>query len=316
MEGAAWTRVGGALLALIGVGLLLAPDLVGYAAAGAWILFVLLPTYCSRKMTRAVAKGDLRRARLYAIAAEVLHPFEDYRRERLALASVIAGNNDPLASLLIERANAIVNTRDRAAASSIMRSTKITKMLIAVNVGCFLLSIVLGGLKSEADVARIGALIPYLVAQGEYWRIVTANFLHFDPIHLTMNMLGLWILGPAIETHLGKSRFLAAYLISGFGSLGVVVLLTRYGFLEEAILLGASGSIMGLVGTTGAIVYRAWRRSPSPRTKQQLNSIILIVVLQSLFDITTPQVSFSAHFGGVVIGFMVGYILDLREPKR
>jgi rhomboid protease GluP len=135
-------------------------------------------------------------------------------------------------------------------------------------------------------------------------------FLHGGLMHLGMNMLGLWILGPFVEEFFGSVKFILAYLLFGAGSSLFVVLLTEYGFLENSYLVGASGAVLGLIGSTAAILIDATLRKIGS-AKEQLRSIAVILVIQATFDLTTPQVSFHAHFGGVLAGFLLtgGYLL-------
>ena len=79
----------------------------------------------------------------------------------------------------------------------------------------------------------------------------------------------------------------------------------RWGWMREEVLVGASGAIMGLVGATGALLALGWRRERSRLAVRRLRGIVLVVVLQTAFDLTTPQVSFAAHAAGLLIGFLL-----------
>src|SRR3954468_22245088 len=88
------------------------------------------------------------------------------------------------------------------------------------------------------------------VAHGDWWRLITAAFLHYGPIHLGLNMLALWWLGAPVEMALGRARFLAIYLVSGLaGSAGALVL------SPHSVTVGASGAIFGLLGA-GLVLER------------------------------------------------------------
>jgi rhomboid protease GluP len=165
----------------------------------------------------------------------------------------------------------------------------------------------------------LGALFPpdvYL--RGEYSRLVAPLFLHANATHLFTNMIGLLILGPFVERQLGRFPFLILYFGSGAFSLLAVVLLSYHGVLSPRLLIGASGAVMGLVGGTVAIFLSLWRRFRHGETIQQAKSAALIVVLQLIFDISTPQVSLTAHlsgaFGGLILGLVL--LLFLSRSKR
>jgi rhomboid protease GluP len=151
---------------------------------------------------------------------------------------------------------------------------------------------------------RLGALDPFSVLiNGEYWRLFTALFLHYDAVHLLFNLFALYVLGPSLERAIGTLRFGLCYLISGVGSTAGVVVLTRLLFVHPAELVGASGCIMGIVGAWAGFLLR---HRHTPRAKERLRNILLIVAIQTAFDLSTPQVSMAAHVCGLVTGFLVG----------
>ena len=177
--------------------------------------------------------------------------------------------------------------------------------LIGLNLLFFALEIVLGGSENLETLYRLGALVPEEVWLGQWWRLFSANFLHFGWLHLLTNMLGLYFLGPFVEFNLGKGRYLLAYLINGMGSMLVLSLLAP----PNQILVGASAAIMGLMGAIGAILFRGWRQEKSPIAAKRLRFIILIIGLQFIFDITTPKVSFLSHLLGLIWGLFTGSLL-------
>src|SRR6266550_1294562 len=88
-----------------------------------------------------------------------------------------------------------------------------------------------------------GALFGPLVGNGDWWRLITAAFLHYGPIHLGFNMFFLYWIGTPVEQYLGRGRFLAVYLVSGLaGSAGALVL------SPTSVTVGASGAIFGILG--------------------------------------------------------------------
>jgi rhomboid protease GluP len=164
-----------------------------------------------------------------------------------------------------------------------------------------------GSMRRGNPVNELCAVLPDNVKDGEWWRVLTATFLHFGSLHLVMNMAALLILGPYLEFVVGRLRFIIVYLVAGIGSMALVVVATPIG--ADHIVLGASGSIMGVVGATAAVYLRGWRRDRAAAAHRRLWMIITIVLFQTVFDIVTPQVSFLAHFGGACIGFLMGSLL-------
>jgi rhomboid protease GluP len=182
-------------------------------------------------------------------------------------------------------------------------------ILIVMNVLAFLLEISAGGWNDPDVLHRMGALEPYAVVNGEYWRLLTALFLHGGFLHLGFNLFALYVLGPPLEQAIGTMRFAACYLISGLGSSVGVVALTTLGFIQATQVIGASGCIMGVVGAWAGFLLR---HRHAPLAKQRLANIGLIVAIQIAFDLSTPQVSMAAHMCGLAAGFLLGLILAPR----
>jgi len=114
----------------------------------------------------------------------------------------------------------------RVGASLSRRGPYITQALIGINVGVFLLQLLMGGQVNGTDnwIYEHGVLVSSAidssgqvvgVAEGEWWRLITAAFLHYGPLHLGMNMIVLWFIGPALEDYFGHGRYALLYLVSG-----------------------------------------------------------------------------------------------------
>jgi rhomboid protease GluP len=131
-------------------------------------------------------------------------------------------------------------------------------------------------------------------------------------VHLAFNMFALLVLGPPLERQIGAIAFAVCYLLSGLGSSISVVLLAKLRFLPPLELVGASGCVMGIVGAWGGFLLR---NRDAPHAVQRLRNVIVIVLMQIAFDFMTPNVSMSAHLGGLVTGFLLGLALG-RQPVR
>ena len=183
--------------------------------------------------------------------------------------------------------------------------------LIIVNVAVFVLELLAGGSTNPVTLHRLGELdTSSVIFRHQYWRLLTALFLHYGPIHIFFNLFALLLLGPALERQIGAVLFALCYLLSGIGSSIVVVLLTRLRLHEPVQLVGASGCIMGVVGTwTGFLL----RHRHAPLARKRLRDIIVIVLLQIAFDFVTREVSSSAHLGGLLIGFLLGLLVPAKS---
>jgi rhomboid protease GluP len=182
-----------------------------------------------------------------------------------------------------------------------------------VNALVFLFEISVGYRNDPRILHRFGALEPNaVVAQGEYWRLFTALFLHGGFLHLAFNLFALYVIGPPLERSIGTIRFLACYLISGVASSAGVVALNEVGLVRAAEVIGASGCIMGVVGAWAGFLLR---HHHAPFAKQGLANIALIVVIQIAFDLSTPEISMPSHVCGLVAGFFLGLILAPKTAR-
>jgi membrane associated rhomboid family serine protease len=183
--------------------------------------------------------------------------------------------------------------------------------LIIINVAAFILELLAGGSTNPVTLHRLGELDTHsVIFRHQYWRLLTALFLHYGPIHIFFNLFALLLLGPALERQIGGFLFAVCYLVSGIGSSIAVVLLTKLRLLEPVQLVGASGCVMGVVGTWAGFLLR---HRHAPLARQRLRNIFVIVLLQLAFDLVTPRVSMSAHLGGLVGGFLLGLLVPVKS---
>lgn len=180
----------------------------------------------------------------------------------------------------------------------------VTWALVAAVLAVYALEVAKGGATRDETLLALGALAPDLVAH-QPWRILTAQFLHYGPVHLGANVIGLMILGGFAERALGKTRYLIAYFLSGTLALGAYVVLARVGITAPEMLIGASGNIMGIVGASAAIVAHGWWLERARAARRHLTLIVMIVVLQAIMDLTVPGTSFAAHALGAAFGFII-----------
>lgn len=163
-----------------------------------------------------------------------------------------------------------------------------------------------GGSEDPENLLRMGAL--FLGLNNEWWRYITAGLLHFGIEHLAANLLGLWFLGRVVENRFGAFRFFLGYFVTGLASFVGLAQLHVYFENDPVVLVGASGSIMGLFGILLADAGVRWIRTRSSYSRGVLLQIGLILVLQIAFDLSHPQVSFGAHMLGVAGGVLCGLL--------
>jgi membrane associated rhomboid family serine protease len=147
-----------------------------------------------------------------------------------------------------------------------------------------------------------GATLPFGVADGQYYRLFTAMFMHFGILHLLMNMYALWILGRTLESFLGPVRFLALYLVAGLG--GNVA---AYLFQPAALSAGASTALFGLF----AALFLVLRRLGLNAT-----SVLPVILINLVFTLSVPGISIAGHLGGFVVGALAGAGLAYAPRQR
>jgi membrane associated rhomboid family serine protease len=298
-----WRVAALVVLAITAAAWILAPLTAGYIGGLAWIVLLFLPAIGLRKMTELAAQGDYKSAEKLGTILQILHPsvelhdqvrlfryLESHQNHRVAVGAV------PVRGHTWHRQ---------------LRKAPAVLFLIALNAVAFLFEISVGDLNDPEVLHRVGALDSYaVVAQGEYWRLFTALFLHGGFTHLLFNIFALYVLGPPLERSIGTMRFAVCYLISGLASSAGVVGLTLVGLVQVSELVGASGCIMGIVGAWAGFLLR---HRHAPQAKQRLGNVVMIIVIQVAFDLSTPQVSMAAHLCGLIAGFFLGLIL---APQR
>jgi membrane associated rhomboid family serine protease len=196
-------------------------------------------------------------------------------------------------------------SRSRTTATS---GAPATVTFIAIAVIFFLLdAFVLDGL-----VLRF-AQINALVEDGEWWRIFTVVLLHASLTHILFNMWALWVLGPQIERGVGTWPFVSLFLASaGMGGVFAFYLGDQLSMIPA---VGASGAIFGLFG-----IWLSWavHRRDTMQGRALLTQLIFLLVINAAipFVFQSFNISWQAHLGGLIAGFVIGEIWSrIRGPN-
>ncbi len=159
--------------------------------------------------------------------------------------------------------------------------------LIAINVAVFVLQGLFPGLQQQLT------LWPVAVAgHAEYYRLISSAFVHYGLLHILFNMYALYVLGPPLEDHLGRGRFVSLYGLSALGGSVLVYLLSPL----SAATAGASGAIFGLFGATFVA---------SKRLNLDVKWLVTLIAINLAMSFTFPGVSWEGHIGGLVTGGLV-----------
>lgn len=184
----------------------------------------------------------------------------------------------------------------------------VTKLLIAVNVVMWLVQTAAGP-TVEHRLWLVGgpASDPVLggqvvgVADGEYYRLLTAAFLHGGLLHLALNMYALYLFGPPLEAVFGRVRFVALYLASALGGSAL-----SYAFSDpRAPSLGASGAVFGLLGAFLVV---------SRRLRRDTRTVLVLLVINFAYGLIVPRIDWRAHLGGFIAGSLVAIAMTYA-PK-
>jgi membrane associated rhomboid family serine protease len=192
-----------------------------------------------------------------------------------------------------------------------------SQVLIGLNVLVWLLILATGGRSSDlidrlalrpsgGGLVTIGGQtfrVPDGVAQGDYWQLLTSMFAHIELWHIGFNMLALWVLGPQLELAIGRTRFLALYLLSGLAGSATVMWLSS----PIGLTLGASGAIFGLMG--GLLVVAV-------KVGGDFRTLLTWIGINFALTVVFNNISWQGHLGGFVGGLLLAAAIVYAPHKR
>ena len=178
----------------------------------------------------------------------------------------------------------------------------VVSTLLAINIVVYLITLI----PNIGDrIFYLGMGFNGLIAQGEWWRIVTAMFLHGGITHILFNAFSLFVFAPDLERFTGRGRFITIYFASGIAGNILTYIIHDYGYAS----VGASGAIFGVFGAFAALVY--YTRNNFPQLKQVILPLVIISVIMTFLS---SGVNAVAHLGGLATGFVLG--LYFFNPKN
>lgn len=185
----------------------------------------------------------------------------------------------------------VATRRRRVVFAPVALNPVLTTALVGLNLAVWFVS-TLGGDRFLSDYGLWGPI----VADGQWYRIITSGFLHDGVFHLGFNCFALWIMGRSLEQFLGRLRFAALYFVSLLGGSAGVLL-----FEPNALAVGASGAIFGLFGAM-AVAQRAvgmsvWASGLGP-----------ILAFNLFLTFAVSRISVGGHVGGLLAGGLVGLV--------
>ncbi len=190
---------------------------------------------------------------------------------------------------------------------------RITVALVAINIIVHIVLSILGNTEDVYFMLQHGAMYPpNLLENGEYWRLLTATFMHFGFLHILNNMVILAVSGQILEEAMGHIKYLILYLLSGiFGMLVSYLQMLHSG--EYSVAAGASGAIFGIIGALLWIVIRHKGRYESLTGR----GLLFMIVICLYYGVVTAGVDNYGHIGGLVGGFLLGILLyRKKQPQK
>ena len=152
-----------------------------------------------------------------------------------------------------------------------------------------------------------GKFNPLIIENNQWWRLVTAGFIHIGLTHILMNGISLYYLGSELEQAIGSLRFLGIYISSVLGGN-----LLSFAFNIENISAGASTGVFGLFA---AIIALSILYPQSSLLKQRAHSFIFLILFNVVSGIMTPGLDNLGHIGGAIVGFLVMLCMGTKQKN-
>ena len=180
----------------------------------------------------------------------------------------------------------------------------VTWALLGANIAIWLVLTIAGGSEDSDVLLDFGAMFGPLIANGEYWRLFTAMFLHVGVYHLAFNGFALFIFGPLVERAYGPVRFVTIYVLAGlFGSVA------SYLMNSISIGAGASGAIFGVLGALAAFFVTQRKTMSGGMAQRSLVGLVVLAGINIIYGFVSPGIDNWAHIGGLAAGFILGLAL-------
>ncbi len=198
--------------------------------------------------------------------------------------------------------------------SAMRRRAPATSFLLAAIVIGFGIEILTGAWLDGMKLAYLGAVVREWVFAGQYWRLVTAMFLHGDGtvtgdlLHLGLNLFSLYQVGSLYELMFGTRRLVVIYFVSG-----IVASLTSAVF-SGGPSVGASGAIFGIVGAFFFSVLRSPRWRHEKAARGIIKQLLFWTIANIAIALRVPQIDNAAHIGGLLTGLLLGFVWPHRVP--
>jgi len=187
--------------------------------------------------------------------------------------------------------------------------------ILALNLLIFVLQTLSGGSTNTFNLVRFGAQHGASIENGEYWRFVTAAFLHIGILHLLVNCFCLWQLGTMLERLYGGTHFAFLYLISGVGGTFTSFFLNEF-VSPRTVSAGASGAIFGVAAAMAVAGLRYADQIPENLQRSFGSGVLPFIGFNLYYGLTRGGVDNYAHIGGALAGVLSGWVFHPHREER
>ncbi len=189
------------------------------------------------------------------------------------------------------------------------RYTPVTSGLLIIIAAVFGYEVITQAYNSETAMKNLGAIVPHILENGQYWRLVAAMFLHAGWLHWFVNSWALYQLGTLYETLFGSTRFAMIYFVSG-----IVASIASSIHMSEGLGVGASGAIFGILGAFIFSIRRSPQYRHQPWSKSLISQLIFWIVVNIAIGASFKFIDNTAHIAGLVTGLLLGLVPQRVPP--
>ncbi|MDW4286497.1 rhomboid family intramembrane serine protease [Staphylococcus saprophyticus] len=189
-----------------------------------------------------------------------------------------------------------------------LKFSPVTYALIILNVVIWLFMVLFLNRSSDLKLLDVGGLVHFNVVHGEWYRLITSIFLHYNFEHILMNMLSLFIFGKIVESIVGHWRMFVIYLVAGlFGNFASL------SFNTDTVSVGASGAIFGLIGAIFTFMYIGKQFN-----RKLIGQLLIVLVIMIGLSLFMQNINIVAHIGGFIGGLLItlmGYYFKTNKTR-
>jgi membrane associated rhomboid family serine protease len=186
-----------------------------------------------------------------------------------------------------------------------MRTYLGSAAIFCVMSAMFLLELAANAVGNDALLLGLGALPDSGQIHHEYWRLLTAGFLHYDATHFALNTLLLLLVGPVVERRAGPVWLLVVFLSGSLASC-IGMLVKHLFWPSQGVSLGASGGLFALLGAGLVLVFRL------PSQPRMVRIRLMVVLVVGLTYSVLPGISMIGHIVGLIVGTTIALLLPLN----